>query len=503
MKRGGLAFTCAALLAVAGCASLEPPLPVADPGIAADWPLPEATPGAAERDHAQAATGSSGAAGVGAAQGARGTGAQPTDAPGAALPPAASDIGWRDFFADARLRELVDRSLKNNRDLRGATLAVERARALYRIQRAEQLPALDAAASASRAGGSRLGAIEAYRADIGLAAFELDLFGRVRNLSRSALQQYFSQEQARRSVQLSLIAEVANAWLTLAADRELLRVAQATLENQQVSFRLTEQRHALGAVSALDLAQASTTVETARVDAARFNGRVAQDRNALTLLVGAPIEPALLPERLDDGVSGIGPLPAGMPSEVLLRRPDVMQAEHALRAANANIGAARAAFFPSITLTGTVGTASRELSGLFGSGSFGWTFLPQVRIPIFQGGALRAGLRAAETERDIALAQYERSIQAGFREVSDALALARTLVEQREAQQALLQSAARANDLSKARYEAGRDSFLFLLDAQRTLYAAQQQLIATRLAEQSNRVTLYRVLGGGWKEVER
>jgi len=256
-------------------------------------------------------------------------------------------------------------------------------------------------------------------------------------------------------------------------------------------------------VSALDVQQARSAVESARADAARFSGQVAQDANALALLVGGTVEPSLLPQAFVPQASGLGALPAGMPSEVLLRRPDILQAERRLRGANANIGAARAAFFPSITLTASVGTASSELSGLFDKGSSGWGFIPRVTLPIFDGGRLRSGLGIASAERDIALAQYEKAIQSGFREVADALALSRTLADQRAAQEALLDAATRAHDLSQARYKAGQDSYLVLLDAQRTLYGARQGLASTQLAEQANRVVLYKVLGGGWKGEEK
>jgi multidrug efflux system outer membrane protein len=334
-----------------------------------------------------------------------------------------------------------------------------------------------------------------------VTGFELDLFGRVRNLSEAALRQFFATEEARRAAQIALVAEVANAWLTHAADRELLEVAKATLASEEASLGLAQKRYELGAVSRLDFAQSRTGVETARADVSRFEGQVARDTNALQLLVGAPLDNARLPEGFGPGqVAGLAALPQGLPSEVLLRRPDVREAEELLRSANADIGAARAAFFPSITLTGSIGTASSELSGLFGGGSFAWSFIPRVNIPIFQAGRLGAQLGAAQATRDIALAQYERSIQAGFREVADALALARTLAAQREAQEALLQAATEAHDLSQARYKAGRDSYLLLLVQQRTLYAAQQALVATRLQEQANRVALYKALGGGWKE---
>ncbi|MGQ4659480.1 efflux transporter outer membrane subunit [Lysobacter sp. F6437] len=452
-------------LFVAGCSTLQPPLPEAAPSIPAEWPLPATTPVA-------------------------------TDGTGTIT----ADIGWRDFFADPRLDELVAQALANNRDLRVAVLNVERARSQYGIQRADRLPSLGAEVSMTRSGGDNLDVSESYSASAGIAGFELDLFGRVHNLSQAALQRYFATDEARRSAQLSLIAEVANTWLALAADRELLSIAQATLASQEASFKLTEQRHDLGAVSGLDVSQARTVVETARSDVARFEGQVAQDRNALALLVGGPVDPSLLPDAFTPEVSGLASLPAGLPSEVLLRRPDVLAAEYRLRAANADIGAARAAFFPSITLTGSVGSTSDELSGLFNGGNGIWSFIPQINIPIFQGGRLTSALGMATADRDIALAEYEKSIQSGFREVSDALALSRTLAEQRAAQEALVAAATRAHELSQARYDAGQDSYLVLLDAQRTLYAARQSLVATQLAEQANRVTLYRVLGGGWNE---
>ncbi len=410
-----------------------------------------------------------------------------------------ADVGWRDFFVDPRLQQLIALSLDNNRDLRVAVLNVERARSQYRIQRADRIPSLGVNAELQRTGGDAP-VTDLYSAGLGLAQFELDLFGRVRSLSDSAVQRYFATEESRRSAQLALISELANSWLTLSADRELLRISEATLESQQASYDLTEKRYELGALSALDVSQARTGVETARAGVARFAGQVAQDTNVLTLLVGTPVDPAMLPTSFEPSVSGLARLPAGLPSSVLLRRPDVMAAEHQLLAANANIGAARAAFFPSISLTASIGSASNELSGLFGGGNSVWSFMPRLNLPIFQGGRLRANLGVARADRDIALAEYEKSIQTGFREVADALALSKTLADQRVAQEALLEAASRAHDLSKARYDAGRDSYLFLLDAQRTLYNAQLSLVNTLLAEQANRVTLYKVLGGGWLE---
>ncbi len=464
----------AATISLNACGMLEPRLPDAAPAIPSEWPLPPTTPGAAST-------------------------AEAAPANAAESPRAAADIGWREFFTDPNLEELIAQALANNRDLRVAVLNVERARAQYRIQRADRVPSIEATGAMYRAGSDGR-TTESFSASVGVTEFELDLFGRVHNLSESALQRYFAQEETRRSAQLSLIAEVANVYLTLAADQEQLRLARATLATREQSYAITEKRHELGAVSGLDLAQSRTLVESARADAARYAGQVAQDTNALNLLVGAPVDPRRMPTGFADPVTGLSELPAGLPSEVLLRRPDVLAAEHVLRATNANIGAARAAFFPSISLTGSVGSVSPELSGLFDGGTQVWSFTPQVKIPIFEGGRLRANLQLSQADRDIALAQYEKSIQQGFREVADALALTATLAEQRTALQALVEAALRGEALTQARFEAGRDSYLQRLESQRTLYVAEQALIATRLAEQSNRVVLYKVLGGGWQE---
>ncbi len=454
-------------LLLSGCASLQPQLPEAAPAIASSWPQAPVTQTSIDAD-------------VEAVN--------------------ATSIGWRDFFVDAELEQLIERALLNNRDLRVAILNVERARSQYRIQRADRFPSLGIGVSAARSGGDAAVA-ELYRADLGLARYELDLFGRVHHLSQGALQRFLATEETRRSVQLALIAEVANTWLGLSADQELQRIAQATLASHEASFKLSEQRHALGAVSALDVSQARTVVEAARADAARFAGQVAQGRNALVLLVGESFDPALLPQEFAPDSSGLQPLRADLPSEVLLQRPDVLAAEYRLRAANADIGAARAAFFPSISLTGSVGSASGELDGLFEGGTRSWSFTPTINLPIFQGGRLRAALGVANADRDIALAQYEQAIQIGFREVADALALADTLAEQRSAQAALLDAALVTHDLSVARYKAGQDSYLVLLDAQRTLYSARQSLVVTVQAEQANRVLLFKALGGSQEDL--
>jgi multidrug efflux system outer membrane protein len=458
-------------LALAGCGTLEPRIPEAQADVPAQWPLPPTAPEMATAPALNPATATT-----------------------------VAEIGWRDFFVDPKLEELVARALQNNRDLRVVVLNVERAQQLYRIQRSDRVPTIGVAGAMVREGGDDRSMTERYSVELGVTQFELDLFGRVRNLSEAALQRYFAEEQARRAAQLALVGEVASAYLTLAADRDRMRLAQATLRTREEGYQLTVKRHEFGAVSALDVHQARTQAETARADLARYAGQVARDINALTLLVGGPIEEALLPAGFDPEVTGLEALPAGLPSEVLLRRPDVLQAEYLLRAANADVGAARAAFFPSITLTGAVGTQSPELSGLFDAGTGTWTFVPQVRLPIFEGGRLRAGLGVANVDREAALAQYEGAIQAGFREAADALALTSTLASQRVALEQTVESAQRADDLSVARYQAGRDSYLVRLESQRTLYLAQQALIETRLAEQANRVDLFKVLGGGWQE---
>lgn len=495
----------AVALALSGCINLapryqSPPLPVA-----ASWPI---APGTAGASGASAASDASDEAGTAPA----GAGTQPAAAPATAqaADTAVADIGWRDFFVDTRLQRLIELALQNNRDLRVAVLNVERARGQYQVQRADRLPSVDASGGFTR---QRLPAVESatgvpvttgtVTAAVGVSAFELDLFSRVRNLSQAALEQYFAEESARRSTQLALISQVATAYLGLAADQQLLTLAQDTLRSQEQSFELTRKQHSYGAVSGLDLAQAQTTVESARADVARYAGNVARDTDALTLLVGTTVAPALLPAGLTGttvAVSGLAPLPAGLPSQVLLRRPDVLQAEHVLRGADADIGAARAAFFPSISLTANTGFASTQLSGLFDAPNRSWSFSPGINLPIFEGGRLRGNLRAAKASRDIALAQYEEAIQTGFREVADALALTQTLAQQLQAQQALAAATHRAFELSQERYKRGLDSYLTVLDSQRADYAAQQTLISTQLSEQSNRITLYQVLGGGWLE---
>jgi multidrug efflux system outer membrane protein len=417
--------------------------------------------------------------------------------------PAAADIQWKEFFVDERLRKLLTLALENNRDLKIAALTIERSRAQYQIQGAELLPKVNATAGAaaqripadlSPTGDALIS--HQYSVGAGLAAYELDLFGRVRSLKGRALEQFLATEQARRSVQLSLVSEVATRYLALGADLERLKLAQDTLAAQETSYGLAKRRFELGVTSELDLRQSQTSVETARVDIARYTSQIAQDRNALESLVGSGVPPELLPAELG-AVAAVKDLSPGLPSEVLQRRPDVLQAEDQLKAANANIGAARAAFFPRIALTTSAGFGSTELSSLFDAGAGTWAFLPQITLPIFDGGANRANLKVAEVDREIFVAQYDKAIQGAFREVADALAQWGTVGDQLRAQEALAEAASVSYRLSDARYRNGVDSYLVVLDSQRALYGAQQNLITVRLARLANLVTLYKVLGGG------
>jgi multidrug efflux system outer membrane protein len=420
--------------------------------------------------------------------------------------PQAADIAWQDFILDAQLKKVLDLALRNNRDLRIAALNTEKARAYYRIQRAELLPTVNAVGYGNRqrlpasvsGTGQRIVA-EQYAANVGITSWELDFFGRVRSLKNRALEQYLATEQARDSAQISLLAEVANVYLALGADREGLKLAQETLVNQEASHQLVRRQFEVGAVSELDAFRAQVSVETARGDVARYTRTVAMDQNALQLLVGSPVPAEWLPEALGS-VASLKDITPGLPSEVLTRRPDILLAEHQLKAANANIGAARAAFFPRISLTTNLGTMDSQLSGLFKSGSDAWAFSPQIVLPIFDTGSRWANLKASHADRDMYLAQYEKAIQAAFREVADALAARGTLDDQLTAQETLTKALEGTYRLAQARYTAGIDSYLGVLDAQRSLYAAQQGLIALRQAREGNLITLYKVLGGGLKQ---
>jgi outer membrane protein, multidrug efflux system len=421
-----------------------------------------------------------------------------------ALPgaPTAAETHWWEFFTDQRLQRIIETALNNNLDLRTAALNVERARAVYGIRRVELLPTVSGTGSWYKAripvdisGNEALPTLEQYSVNLGITSWEIDFFGRIRSLKAKALEEYFASEEARRSVQILLVSEVAGAYLILASDRESLKLAQSTLETQEAAYNLIRRRHEVGLASELDLRQVQTRVDAARVDTARYTRLVAQGENALNLLVGSPVSSELLP----DDLSSVRPpqeIAPGLSSEVLLRRPDILQAENLLKAANANIGVARAAFFPTISLTAVFGTASGDLSRLFKPGQDAWTFTPQLVMPIFDARTWWA-LKATKVDGEIAVAQYQKSIQTAFREVADVLATKGTVDDQLEAQQSLVNASAETYRLSNARYLKGIDNFLVVLDSQRTFYEAQQGLITIHLARVANQVRLYAVLGGG------
>jgi len=465
----------------------------------------------------------------------------------AALP----SVAWRDVFRDPRLQTIIEQALANNRDLRVAVANIAAARAQYRIQRADLLPEIDASARASHSGGGSgtststtsggtggnagtggtgtgngtggttgtgtgtgtgtttgtgtgSGSVistggssgSSFSLDIGATSFELDLFGRVRSLTTAAQNRYFEQEAAARATRLTLVGDIATAWLNYAADATLLKVAQQTAEVAQGSVRLTEARLRGGISPRTDLTQAQTILAAAQSDLAEQRTALAQDANALQLLVGAPIELRLLPTDIEQAANTVAALPAGLDSQILLRRPDVVQAEYELRAANAEIGAARAELFPRLALTGLVGFASQALRTLFAGGAFNYTGSASLSYPIFRAGAGRAGVEYSRAQRDAALASYERAIQTAFRETADALAREGTLADQLRAERLGVTAATVTLNLTNARYRGGIDTFLSSLDAQRSLYGAQQTLVQTLLVGASNRATLYRVLGG-------
>lgn len=458
----------------------------------------------------------------------------------AALP----SVTYRDIFRDARLQSIIDQALANNRDLRIAVANIEATRALYRIQRADLFPQLNAtgaysyrdnggngvstATGTGAGGGAGTGtgtgtgtggngtggtgtgngtggtgttvvsssSNSAFQAQLGITSFEIDLFGRVRSLTSAALSRYFAQEAAARATRLTLVGDIASAWLTYAADKSLLTLAEQTAQAARASVRLTDARRRGGVAPRTDVRQAEQILATAEADLATQRTALAQDVNALQQLVGAPVDPALLPASIEQAAAGVGELPAGLDSGILLRRPDVVQAEYSLRAFNAEIGAARAELFPRISLTGLVGFASTALRTLFDNGSFTYSVAPNASYPIFRAGAGRAGVDYSVAQRDIALATYEQTIQTAFREVSDALARRGTITDQLAANRRFNVAAEDTLNLANARYRGGIDTFLTSLDAQRQLYASQQTLVQTQLTRAVNLVTLYRSLGG-------
>lgn len=423
------------------------------------------------------------------------------DSAGTPAAPPAPSIPWQQFFADdATLEGLIALALQNNRDLRIAALNIEQARAQWRVERADELPTLNAAGVATAQSNANGGVTRAYVAGLAVPAFELDFFGRVANLSDAARAQYLASEEARRTVQISLVGAVASAYLGLLGDREALALTQSTLASREASLQLTRLRYDNGVASAIDVAQATSLVEGARAALAQLRRQRAQSENLLVLLVGQPIAMPLPASRTLAAASFAIDPPEGLPSELLANRPDIRQAEQQLRGANANIGAARAAFYPRITLTGNTGVASGDLLGLFKSGSLAWTFTPQIVLPIFDNGFNQGNLEVAQARQGIAIAQYDKAVQTAFREVADALAGRATLTAQWQAQTAMVAADSERLKLADLRYENGVASYFEVLDAQRSLFVSQLAAVQVQAARLQNQVTLYKVLGGGVSE---
>ena len=420
----------------------------------------------------------------------------------------ALDIPWKDFIKDERLEQVIDLALSSNRSLRETIADVESARATYRIQRSDLFPDVNVSLSGDRTKYSTGEIDTTYEAQAGFSSYELDLFGKNRSLSEAEIETYLASSETAKAAKISLIGEVANAWLTLAADSNLLSLAEETASNAKQAMDITNKRLSYGVDSRIDVASAETIYYNARSDIASYKTQVEQDKNALRLLVGEKFDDSLLAYTLPaDSYGGsdslVTDVPAGVSSDVLLVRPDVLSAEHDLKSANANIGAARAAFFPTISLTATGGLASSVLSDIFSGGASSiWSIAPSISLPIFDGGENKANLAYSEAQQQKYLAAYEYAIQSAFTEVADALARRATIRDQLDAEDALVEASTRSYELSLARYENGVDSFQTALESQRTMYSAKQSLITTRQAELSNRLTLYKVLGGGLAHTE-
>jgi len=410
----------------------------------------------------------------------------------------ASEILWENVFTDERLKALIKLALANNLDFRVAALNVEQSRAQYRITRAESFPTVDGGGSFTRLHAAGITA-DSWSASIGTTAYEVDFFGRVRSLNRQALEKYFATAEAKRSAQISLVAEVASQYFTLRQAEAQLELAKQTLAAVQESYGLNKATFDAGASSELDLRTAEGQVQTAKINVLSYNLARAQAENYLTLLVGEPL-PADLPAPQPFAETNlVAEVPAGLPSELVERRPDILEAEHTLKAANANIGAARAAFFPLVQLTGSIGTTSTEFQKLFGAGTGVWSFSPQITLPIFTGGQNRADLDAAKIGTRIEVANYQKAIETAFREVADALVGTQNYAEQLEAQTQLIAAQQRRYELANLRYRQGDDTYLNVLSAQQDLYSAQQSQLATQLNKLTSEITLYKSLGGGWK----
>ena len=418
--------------------------------------------------------------------------------------PKVSDLGWRNVFADPVLQQLIEKALTNNRDLRETVLNVATFQAQYRIQRSALLPTISGDGywiKQHNLAGAKHVTSEIYSLEVGTTAYELDLYGRVRSLKDQALEQYLAMQETQKSATISLIAEVAKSYLTWLTDRELLQISEDTRKIEEESYNLIEQRTRAGITNELDLAQARTSLETVKANLALYRRQLADDLHYLTLLTGTTLPESLL--RKADSLRNLEPLsvmPSTLSSTLLLERPDIMAAEHALKGANANIGAARAAFFPTVSLTAAAGVSSSNLSNLFDNGSGSWLFSPTISLPIFNAGELKAELDVAKISKEIYIARYEKAIQTAFREVSDALVASETFKDQLRAQKANLKANEDYYTLARERYQQGVDSFLILLDAQRSLYSSRQNYLTLNLAQLANQVDFYKVLGGGWKE---
>jgi multidrug efflux system outer membrane protein len=424
----------------------------------------------------------------------------------------AANIAWQDFFVDDRLKKIIELALVNNRDLRVAMLNVEQSRAQYQITRSASFPSISAGASYTKSGGtgittSSIGATisnssattNQWTTSLGITSYELDFFGRVRSLNTQALESYFATEEAQRSARITLVAEIANQYLTLRTLEQQLEVSRQTATALQESYRLNKVTFDAGSSNELDLRAAESQMKTAKFNTLTYERQLAQAENALVLLVGQSLPEKLPPSNISIADCIVSEIPAGLPSDLVERRPDILQAEHTLIAANANIGAARAAFFPSISLTASVGTASTQLSQLFSAGAGTWSFSPQISLPIFTGGKNTANLESAKVGQKIAVANYEKTIQTAFHEVADALVASKNYSDQISVETDAIQSLRRRLEIANLRYRAGSDSYLNVLTAQQDLYSAQQTLLTTQLSKLSNQISLYKALGGGWK----
>jgi len=410
----------------------------------------------------------------------------------------AAGIAWSDFIKEERLKHLITLALVNNRDLRVAMLNVEQSRAQYRITRSASYPGVDATGGLTKQ--HAIGATTTqWSANVGISAYELDFFGRLRSLNQQALETYLASEEARRSTQISLVAEVATQYFAWREAEEQLQLAHQTLEAVEDSYRVNRASFDAGAANELDVRTAEGEVQTAKFDVLSYERQLAQAQNALVLLVGQPLPPDLPEPASFDGGTLLSNIPAGLPSDLIARRPDILQAEHTLKAANANIGAARAAFFPSITLTGSVGVASTQLGDLFGAGSGAWTFQPQISLPIFNAGKTRAQLTYAQLSERVEVAHYEKAIQTAFKETADALAANSSYLGQIDVETTAIAAQRRRLELATLRYRQGEDSYLNVLSAQQDLYSAQQGLLQARFNRLSSQISLYTALGGGWQ----